>query len=525
MKTGKLPVLLDLSTLIIFSLFSYFVIGDNFKAQLGMIDDHQIINILGPKLKIDFIDLPRLFCENVFGSFGTAIRQVPTYFALRTLEVFFWRDNAFFWYLTRFVFLVCSLFITWLTLNRRLNKISSLIFVLFILTAHYWSDILTRLGTHEIYVLPGLALYAFSFMSILYSQSKNILKNWFFLLLGTIISVGSKENLVVILLPALVLYAHQLLRRRVNKIASVFFLLSILFGLYVVCGTLIVLKNMGHDVYANDVSLFYRIKLFAHGLIFGFVNLKYKYFIVANLVILIIAKLKAGPEQFLVLFKLNLKYYLLGTTLIVFYSTQFTFYNGQWPTEIRYDFPGMLSIPFFLLSVYTYSLSAIKTLNPQARLDTVLYVSFFSYLLFFSLSTQYKILRQSALENQNNTVNFKNKINKIIGVTKNNPKIPIIFNSHAPFDYEPIASVNIFLTNYGAKNNKYLKLHYAPISAKNELEKQLTNMLVNISNNGGTGEFSFKPLSQFDEKTNCVDISYVEISNSLCQYKEVFPIR
>ena len=90
-------------------LFGYFLLSNNFKAGLGMIDDHEIAMFLGSDGKICVSEIPSLLFSTEVGQFGKALRYRPSYYFLRILESLLWQDKAILWYGFRYLMLVLSL--------------------------------------------------------------------------------------------------------------------------------------------------------------------------------------------------------------------------------------------------------------------------------------------------------------------------------------------------------------------------------------------------------------------------------
>jgi hypothetical protein len=153
--------------------FLYYLIGPNLTAKWGMIDDHAIIGILGADLRLTLQELPSLLYRNVIGTYGVMIRQVPVYLALRLFEAYLWGNNPFL-YFARFIAVVFSFLVFWNILEKHTGVFLGFLFLAYTLTGVYWSGILTRLGTHEIYVIPALAVYALGYT--LFSMAKTVNK-------------------------------------------------------------------------------------------------------------------------------------------------------------------------------------------------------------------------------------------------------------------------------------------------------------------------------------------------------------
>lgn len=505
--------------------FSFFLLKDNFSAKFGMIDDHQIINSLGSDLKLNYYELPPLLYNNVVSTYGTFIRQVPTYLVLRSLEIFLWGNNPFFWYLARYFYLSSAMYILLFVLSRHTKIVFAFIFTMFIMSGDYWSGILTRLGTHEIYVLPGLALYFLGLTNILESQKKtNQIKNWIFILIGTIISSGSKENLVVLVIPTIFLYVYSIKKKLIGITETLIFSLSTLFCILITIGVIIMLKKTGHDVYANDISIYGRSQLLINGIVGGFIAMRAKYFLLIGAIIFILSKQILPSNKHIEISKTIIKYLLIIASFIFVYASQYSFYSGLWPTGMRYDFPGLLVIPFFWLTMYFFLKKTLSHFKQGRILTDILSLSFFGTLLFIVFQNKYQLLRDASSVNAKETITFNSKINRIVEYSNKNPTFPIVFHSYNPYDYEGIASTNKYISIFGSKNTKYLLVHDSYTETNKELAKILTEKMTDVSLNGGKGEFDFRPKNLYTQVSdNCISISFTKQNVDSCIFKEIIP--
>lgn len=245
---------LSLVLILIFSLvFSFLIFKENFKAKWSMIDDHETAYFLGSDKKILFGEIPKLLLKTEVGNYGKALRFRPSYYLVRIVESALWRDNPFLWYFARFVILSIFVFSVTFLVSRYFGLLSGIIFTLFIMTDKYWYDIWARLGPGEIYVVLGLSLYSLSLYKILNDKPKSLLF-WLLFLLGGVLAIGSKENMVVLALPAIYLVlAHPWVIKE-NKSGLVYLSLHILFSTFVFLGVFLAVKSSGQNVYGGEIE-------------------------------------------------------------------------------------------------------------------------------------------------------------------------------------------------------------------------------------------------------------------------------
>ncbi len=146
---------------IVFAVFGFYLIGNNFNAKLGMIDDHEIAMFLGSDGKVSVDEFPKEILKTEIGQWGSYLRYRPSYYTLRVLETALWRDDARLWYLSRYLMLVVSMVLGYQIMIMYFPQIVSYLFIFYIMTMPFWPDMLTRLGPSEMYALPAVLLFVY----------------------------------------------------------------------------------------------------------------------------------------------------------------------------------------------------------------------------------------------------------------------------------------------------------------------------------------------------------------------------
>lgn len=452
--------------LLIFALFGFYLVGNNFYAQLGIIDDHEIAMFLGNDGKITISEIPSIIASTEIGRWGTYQRFRPSYYTLRMMETALWRDNAKLWYGARYFMLVVSMYLLWLTLSHFFPKIVSYFFVFYLMTQPFWVDLWTRLGPSEIYTVPALFMFAYG-----------ILTNRLWLIAaGYLIAVGSKENFLF-LLPCLLLYGGYLVYQKKITTKEIYtYIILVIYTCWIVGGIYLGTSRTGADVYGTTISYSERLAMIY----------KYKRYIVesrqigpallvfgVSFVGMIIAMYRSGIKQVLRNPVVHFLFFVM--ILLGIIASQYLFYNNNFPTNMRYDFPVMILFPILQLvavrMVIQVTPSKLKTI-----ITPIIYLCLVIGLGYMITSRGYNLIREAAMHNAQTTASFANKIDKISPLLKKNQEIPLYFVSSHYLDYEPIVSVARYLDSRGV-NNKFMLVYKDKSNEINPVERDLTKRM------------------------------------------------
>jgi hypothetical protein len=148
-------------------------------------------------------DVPRVILSTEVGDFGHAERFRPAFYGFRVLETWAWKGDPTRWYRARLamfaVVLGAALFALW-TLTPPLVAIGAFAMLN---GAWYWSDIWARLGANEQYAAVGVALFAAG--AALALRTEHSRTGLWLAAVGGVLAAWSKENVVVIAVPMLLL--------------------------------------------------------------------------------------------------------------------------------------------------------------------------------------------------------------------------------------------------------------------------------------------------------------------------------
>jgi hypothetical protein len=146
----------------------------------------------------------------------------------------------------------------------------------------------------------------------------------------------------------------------------------------------------------------------------------------------------------------------ISSAVVLLLTTQMAFYNGDWPTGMRYDFPGMLGTPLLAIAVLDLISTAICS---RWRVRP-------SLLLLLALTASLSGIRgglNDVYEGSNinvaRTQSTKANIAAIVSELKSSPGVPLVLESHNPIDYESLISLKVFLAHFGVTNPIYVRVH------------------------------------------------------------------
>jgi len=498
--------------------FSLFLLGGNLKARWSIIDDHEIVDMLGSDQKMMLWEIPQTISRTEVSSWGSLVRYRPSYYSLRVTESFLWGGSPQLWYATRIVFLAILLFVLVKIIAEEISLLVGFSFAIFVMTSSYWSDVWVRLGPSEMYCALGISIYAYSFYKIIKKGSINdsSLFSWIGIFIGGLISAGSKENFVIFALLSLFLIIRSLLKRQIN-FKLVFPFLDVLYSFFIALGIVLAIRKTGQDIYMNEITLVNRL----HLLVSGFIKTLRDFKILGIFPIaLILYFWQFRNIHFKKFIHQSINTIYLLIFLFITYLFQIIFYSGNWPTNSRYDFPGILAKQIFWLTLLAVFLHFIKIFNKKIVIKVYLGIvtSMAIVLIFISYNKGFGSIITSVNNNVLSTRAFTSKLERLSEVTSKYPDLPVILRSRSFWDYEPVYSLIRYFKYLNIKNQIYLDYEDKDITLRLGLEKYLSEDLYKLSKAGFSGEQLFlNPFSKLSVESGCIDynLSYQAI-NSDC---------
>jgi len=491
---------LDIIFIAFFIGLTFFLFSPNLDANWWIIDDHEIMQFSPKAHPLSFSEIiPTLLTKTDINPSAAIPRFRPVYYLFRLIETRIWHSvGPEGWYLARMIAFAIMLITFYIFFKKVNGQILAFLLTLQISTFNIWPDIFSRLGPSDAYCVLGVSLFLIGTTLIL-SRKSNWM-SWLVLLIGTVIAVGSKEPMVIMLVPfGLILFFH-IQKKPENKVFPIIaFGLSILWTVWIFFVVYTRLKLTSSDVYGNSVDLIARLsvifspeneQMIWYGLVL--------FFAIVGLVGLIKSINQNTKQLFRFLFL-----GMLGLLALLF-SQQF-FYTNVF--LLRYRFPMLLAIPLFISLLHYVGQNLAKT-NPILSISrsTSLVVGVV-ILTFFIHPSIWGSINESSKINTNKTNYFISRVDIAESYLTQNPDASLVLYGNDPgSDYETSASYTEFLRARSINNPIYILRDPGP-----DFETQLTGLnltlerdLIQFSANGNA-EWGINPAGDFfTNPTNCL---------------------
>lgn len=477
-------IVLIFSTVLVFSLF-----GPNLQAQWGSIDDHEIMGYLGVDQRLGVTEIPAILAASETGHPGTAARYRPSYQILRLFEVATWGNNPHLWYGARLVLLIVSLALFWHVITPFVGLIPAGLCMVYLLTYQMWENMFARLGPAETYAVLGMALYVWGYSRIIRALPRARQLSSFSIAawtVGALICAGTKENFTLLLIPTVILGILVYLSKKRSPAFWTAFAISSGWTLFVGVAFLTAALKAGSDIYGVSMDASSRLSVF----ILSLKHTQSKLVLLTTLLTAGFAAIQwrcAGRNKRIFRSTLTLLGCLLACQFI--FTSQFIFYNADWPNHSRYDFPGVIVIPLFYMALLLF----VRALLQEYKVDTViirgLQYGVLTGFVCIIVMRGFVPIMVKVKENVNVTKAYTTQIEIMVSVLKQHPERSVVVISGNPWDYEPVHAYSKFLRAYGVTNKLHVQLQgYSPETVKVGLEKQLATELLNKQLKGG-GEY------------------------------------
>jgi len=476
-------------------LLTYLLIWCNLEAKFFLTDDHSIVHFmsLGSGGLVTLSDIPQLLYHH------TEIGQIlprfrPMYWTLLLTEVFLWGKNPTFWYVSRMVMFATSMILFWRPLAAWIGNLPAALVVLYCLTPGFWAEIWCRLGTNEAYAAFGTALFAYSSHRLLSSETQIAgVRTWIFLILGAVIAVGSKENFAIVVPAAWVIVLIVWARGKMTGIGICSIAAITSFGAWVSWRLAAGLSAAGADEYGRSVLPLQRIALASDSIAnilnaIGLWNLVGIIIFIIGLCFLVLSNDRIKPA-----IKVLGQFFIFCAALVLFYVSQYVFYNGEWPCGSRYDFPGFLAMPLFWVGFAFFSLKFLQAMGMQIEFLRMIRAGLIVGLIGLILSIGFDAFSVRCCHTAYQGARSREKLDEIAHRVREQPNKPIILTAlGTPLVFEPVFSIRRFLTSRDVQNPFFLRP--ADIQAKPGFEQGLVERLQLVSEAGFAKE-KILPLS------------------------------
>lgn len=468
---------------IVFAVFGFYLLGNNFNAKLGMIDDHEIAMFLGSDGKVRPDEFVPVLLSTEVGQWGSYLRYRPSYYTLRVIESVLWRENATLWYFSRYLMLVIAMYLGWKIMTKYFPEVVSYLFIFYVMTMPFWPDIVTRLGPSEIYAVPALLLFVYGMITN---------KLWM-ITLGYLVCIGSKENFLV-LFPLLLGWAGlRAYYKTITRNELIATLVMILFTGLVVGAILMATAKAGADIYGSEISYRYRITKF----VWDIPRIIESRHMIPALMVMIVAFF-AKPRPW--------KYLVSMVVVLAIIASQYIFYPNQLPSNTRYDYPALLLFPVFDLMAVTLLIQLFSKSKLQSIIKFILYAMIIIGCSAYIFKRGYTLIQLRSQSVVQTSTQFGEQLNRAEAILKQNPSARVNFVSSRYIDFEPIVSVERYLSAKKIPNlfSLYYKVEKAP-SDPMELHDRLTSVMEGELGN----DHIFDRFSKFEQNDeSCYSITF-----------------
>lgn len=461
----QIPVIFLVSSLLAFACFSYV-----FSARMSPIDDHDILTYLDGRERLSLGSTFRLWRRDL----SNTGRFHPAYDFLRVGETFIFGKTIVLWYLLRILILAFAFGTTWFLISKHLGFVLSFVLAGTSFSQAFFADIVGRLGPAESYALFFSSLFALAFFYIwkeLVFELKTSLRWWNLLAFSGSLAILSKENMLIIFLPALVLYVVCFWKRKVTMTIAVCFLILLATSTWVILGVSKIQFTKGMDVYGNTISTTDQVSTLLDGL-------RQKASIV-----LVVAQGISGLA--VALDKHQRKKWITRLVLLfvawTFFISQYVFYGGQWPTGSRYDFPGILFRLIFLVVSAEWLLSFVYLKWKDRRIRVGAYILVCLAFIGFLFKTE-EFARQSKMAQDyvQMTIRYQKSLEFVESYSKEYPETDIILESSSPNDMEFIHAIQVHLRSRKLHPRIFLR-DYTGTGSMQQTAKLGTDILLPFS--------------------------------------------
>lgn len=501
-------------------LIATLLFGNILNRQWWWFDDGNLQELLGPDHRVTLSEIPTTALNSEIGRAFAKARYRPTFWMYWIMEAAAWGNQPTLYYVERFVLLTVSIGLCWWLLTQAFGPGLGLLVTLWILSYPFWYDIWARLGAAETGAVPGLILFAFSMVILIRyyraGQPEERRKKqglWLLYFLSGIFTLGSKENMLILLLPNAIFLVYLWRQKKLDAPAWAAMLGVFAAGLFFAGSVLTGLFLAGRDIYGHSVAPGERTQVLWNGI----TRLAQDETLLILLALALFEILAAGlylarkgtPAPRAPFFKSVKWFGFAALLLFLVYWSQYFFYDGAWAQDMRYDFPGRLVEPFFALAIglLTINLLTILTTNPfpiqVVRLGMVLAV--FGLICFRGFTALQTYIGQ----NVDSSRNFTSRLAAVTAALEQDPAMPLVFESYGYWDHEPVLTTAIFLRTDGIRNPFFVRVHPAFLSPAQPVELLNRQFLLDTSTKGyaRNGLEYFTPLEQLGDG-KCYSIGF-----------------
>jgi hypothetical protein len=410
-------------------------------ADFAMIDDHEIVSILGREQQVKISEIIPLIQQWAVEHNG---RFRPGYYVLRILEAFFVGGNATLWYANRLLLALLSALALYWGLRVLLRPLAAGVVTLLFFSGPQ-NEMWTRLGPQEAYGMP-LVLVGSAWIVVQLGRHDWQLAS-LFPGFGLLLLAGFIKESFVPVLPAALVFVYGVMpfaipsvlpdRRELSLADIVIVFMLVASSAAQIWLTVTMLRMYKHQ-YAADISMTSFLASIKPMLLAYSTNTLWFVPVLAGIMTLVPRHLDAWRQAGWCRDLLKIIVLILASGLLIL-GPQFIVYGGNISFEGRYLTPGNLFVVFTAaLGFYLLSRNGVE--RSHAELRGIVAGMLIVLVLLRSLGT-YREANAAALS----TVKFQTKLAEILQLKAQHPELPLVFYSTNVFDREPLVSVASFL--------------------------------------------------------------------------------
>ncbi|MEM1442264.1 MAG: hypothetical protein AAGF67_07980, partial [Verrucomicrobiota bacterium] len=458
----------------VFLFAAFLALKPGLAAGFGPTDDHELVEWLAGRERVPLGEWVSILMSTDFGAYGEGSSFRPLYYVFRVSEACLFGSNVAAWYGARIFYCAVTMLLLWVTAKRFLGATLAFWFAFAILGVPSSSEIFSRLGVGETFVMPFFALGICGMVELLRStfaeEPKRLpakvlfLRAWLPAAIGLAMIAGIKEvNLLVSglgwFVGALVYFFSGRKSEKNRSILALHTVWAVWLG-FMAIGIYKLVQGMeGSDLYGNEVVGLEALKAAIGAGVSGFAHLAivFAFLAVVALTIVIVNRVGVMPSgKIRGLLKEHREWFCFILILLLAWALQALAYRDtRWLVGERYDGPAV--VIFVMLTVGVVGYVAQRLAGSEDRnvflsgqiLRFVLLTS-----LMFSSAAGINRVHARTVESSRMTRDFSEWIGAIESLAKENPDRTIIFVPDKAFQhYEPMASTAKFLRVSGVTNS------------------------------------------------------------------------
>jgi hypothetical protein len=442
------------------ALITWLLWGPLLGAQWWIIDDAYWIGLVGNRPSLPFTEMLAQFTPSGC-HLGSAVNR-PSYFIIHAIWAFLFGKNVLLWYLSKMLCFLGATAAFWFAFDRLVELPLAGLLTFGIAIQPYWTDIMTRVQSCELLGALGCGLFLAGAVLLLKERdltpaNTRLLPKWraraaiSCIAVGGFIAVGSKENFTVLICAVVPVLMMLELRLGRSKLLLLTYTAVLAFGAVVLYGIYFGVLRRGVDLYGVGVGT--RVSRLSSSL--AAPGTQVILVVLGWLAVLhVIAGLAPGT--------LSLNRKTLGglfavQSYLLFARIFLYFFYSVMPAASRYEFP-YLAIPA-LSGALCYAAvlrgEMFGFLSPRTK--WAIRCVGLCLAALFVMPPKIGFNRNFSQRFAEATRVFQSRLVAVENAIRREPGTALVFQSHAPSDFEPLVSLHIFLRARGLQNPLYLE--------------------------------------------------------------------